>query len=240
MGSGEAIINFRANDSGKKQPFIAMQAASYSNYAVPSSILDKTGYVGPNDSLPQSIVSTMVMWWGEDMDGVTPKLQLFTSDNVAVADGTGEYTMESRTYPFLDTLVSQYTVHLDKETLDGAVEYGGSEGARLDYYKNDKLLRQEALSFRLCNLRGAGTVEDSKALLAELQGMGRDFGTSAKTDETVTQDEWVSMAIELAGGGNYTASNKELFQMQVAPTIIFNFHHSLISTYHHSCKQLVT
>ncbi len=160
----------------------------------------------------------MVMWWGEDMDGVTPKLQLFTSDNVAVADGTGEYTMESRTYPFLDTLVSQYTVHLDKETLDGAVEYGGSEGARLDYYKNDKLLRQEALSFRLCNLRGAGTVEDSKALLAELQGMGRDFGTSAKTDETVTQDEWVSMAIELAGGGNYTASNKELFQMQVAPT----------------------
>ncbi len=94
------------------------------------------------------------MWWGEDMDGVTPKLQLFTSDNVAVADGTGEYTMESRTYPFLDTLVSQYTVHLDKETLDGAVEYGGSEGARLDYYKNDKLLRQEALSFRLCNLRG--------------------------------------------------------------------------------------
>ena len=31
------------------------------------------------------------------------------------------------------TLVSQYTVHLDKETLDGAVEYGGSEGARGDF-----------------------------------------------------------------------------------------------------------
>ncbi len=152
----------------------------------------------------------MVMWWGEDMDGVTPKLQLFTSDNVAVADGTGEYTMESRTYPFLDTLVSQYTVHLDKETLDGAVEYGGSEGARLDYYKNDKLLRQEALSFRLCNLRGQARSRQ-QGPAGRTAGYGQGLWYLCQNRRTVTQDEWVSMAIELAGGGNYTASNKELF-----------------------------
>lgn len=152
------------------------------------------------------------------MAGVTPKLQLRTEEGVLVADGANECTMENTAYPFLSTLVSQYTTRLTKESLEGAVDSGSSAGAYLDYYKDETVIRQESLPFRLSNLRGAGKVEDSEAMRTELEGMGMALGTSAESKSSVTKDEWVSMAIKLAGTGNYTVSDKKNFQMQVAPT----------------------
>ncbi len=221
VGNGEAIVNFRKNTGSDKQPFIILQTVKYANYGVAESILDESGKAGPSDSLPEATLTTAVMWWGRDMTGKNPKLQLVTEDGVAVAAGSGQYQLNEITYPFTESVITQYSVKLNQATMDAIpLKAGRSVGAYLDYYQDgSSLSRRETLSFRLCNMLGMGKVEESNEIGSMLATMGNataaDAGSAKKQGSA---DRFFNAALELVAGDSYSSENEGLFRIQLAPT----------------------
>ena len=221
VGSGEAIVNLRLNDSVGKHPFIALQASSYTNYITPSNLLDYTGKAGPTDSLPEAVITTAVMWWGVDESALTnPKLQLVTETGVAVAAKAGEYSIVQTAYPFVDESITQYTVKLNASTLGGILGSGESIGAYLDYYADGvSLSRHESLPFQLCSMLGMGKVENAQDISTQLKNKGKFVATDGSTAaEMDSGDEFVDLALWLVSSGNYSTGDDKLFRIQITPT----------------------
>lgn len=221
VGSGEAIVNFRANTGSGKHPFVALQTVKYANYGVAESILDESGKAGPSDSLPEATLTTAVMWWGEDMVGKTPKLQLATEDGVAVAAGSGQFSVNEVTYPFTESVITQYSVKLNRTTMDAIpLKAGHSTGLYLDYYEDGSTLsRRETMSFRLCNMLDMGKVEESNEIGSMLATMGKATAANAGSAKGQgSADQFFNIALDLVASDNYSAESEGLFRIQLAPT----------------------
>lgn len=220
VSSGEAIVNFQENPAkdDAKHPFIATQIATLGSGV--SNVMDYTGYVGINEDLPSSMLSTAVMWW-DDEGAAEHKLQLETSDGRKIAANDGEYAIETTTYPFTSHPVTNYTVHLNETTVDRILGVGEATGVTLKYYTDGKMVRSEEMPYRLGNLRGAGKAEDSQSLLTEIQNMGHYMDSSANfesMEELFTVDEYVGKALEFLSDEEYTKDDDKAFQLQLAPT----------------------
>lgn len=220
VSSGEAIVNFQENPAkdDAKHPFIATQIAKLGTGV--SNVMDYTGYVGINEDLPSSMLSTAVMWW-DDEGAAEHSLQLETSDGRKIAANDGEYAIETTTYPFTSHPVTNYTVHLNETTVDRILGVGEATGVTLKYYTDGKMVRSEEMPYRLGNLRGAGKAEDSQALLNEIQGMGHYMDSSAdfeSMEDLFTVDEYVGKALEFLSDEEYTKADDKAFQLQLAPT----------------------
>ena len=217
VGSGSAVVNFRKNAGTGKHPYIAMQSVKYDGSYL--NVLDSKGSVGPSDSYPQASLTTVVMWWGEDMAEKTPTLRLKTDTGIPIADGEGESTITQTDYPFASGRLTSYTVTLNNDTLFGVVPYKNSAALELEYYADGSTLsRKEAMSFKLTNLLGVGAAESSSALLGELQGMGNAMGTSADTSGMNTNDMFVNILLQMVASDSYTTGSDGLFSLQLAPT----------------------
>lgn len=104
VGSGEAIVSFRTNTENGEHPFIAAQIGNYSNAGSITNLLGITGNVGPSDSASEANVTTVVMWWGDNAATVeASRIELVTEDNIPVANGSGEFTLENTAFPSLRT-----------------------------------------------------------------------------------------------------------------------------------------
>lgn len=220
VSSGEALVNFQENTAkdDAKHPFIATQIAILGSGV--SNVMDYTGYVGINEDLPSSMLSTAVMWW--DDEG-TPEhsLQLMTSDGRKIAANEGDYAIETTTYPFTSHPVTNYTVYLNENTVDRILGVGEATGVTLKYYTDGKMVRSEEMPYRLGNLRGAGKAEDSQALLTEIQNMGHYMDSSANfesMEDLYPVDEYVGKALEFLSDEEYTKADDKAFQLQLAPT----------------------
>ena len=222
VGSGEAIVNFRDNpdNNNKQHPFIAAQTSYYTNYTTPSSLLGFTGAVGPNDTMPEAVVTTSVMWWGEDMTGLTPSLQLRVEDGLSVSDGRGEYTLENSVYPFSDIYTTEYTVKLNESSLDGVVKSGEAVNLRLEYYRDGSTKSlEESMTFQLTNMLGVGNVEEAEDLDSILKNMGAFGATDAKgTGNMDVDDDFVTIAMDLIAKDSYTGKDGSTFSIQLVPT----------------------
>lgn len=217
VGSGSAVVNFRKNTGTGEHPFIAMQSVKYDGSYL--NVLDSKGSVGPSDSYPEASLTTVVMWWGEDMTGKTPTLRLKTDTGIPIADGEGESTITQTDYPFASGRLTSYTVMLNDDTLFGVVPYKDSAALELEYYADGSTLsRKEAMSFKLTNLLGVGAAESSSALLGELRGMGNAMGTSADTSGMNTNDMFVNILLKMVASDSYTTGSDGLFSLQLAPT----------------------
>ena len=217
VGSGSAVVNFRKNTGTGEHPFIAMQSVKYDGSYL--NVLDSKGSVGPSDSYPEASLTTVVMWWGEDMTGKTPTLRLKTDTGIPIADGEGESTITQTDYPFASGRLTSYTVMLNDDTLFGVVPYKDSAALELEYYADGSTLsRKEAMSFKLTNLLGVGAAESSSALLGELRGMGNAMGTSADTSGMNTNDMFVNILLKMVASDSYTTGSDGLFSLQLALT----------------------
>ncbi|MBE6930897.1 MAG: S-layer homology domain-containing protein, partial [Ruminococcaceae bacterium] len=202
-----------------KHPFIAAQTTAYTGFGKRSNVLDTTGKIGPNSTFEEAVLTTSVMWWGEDMTGSDPILQLTTQSGAAVATAAAQHSIEHQSYPFTSTLVTKYSVNLNKTTLDEiALAMGKSVGLHLDYYKNGETLsRREALPFALVNLIGVGKVENAPAIPELLETMGMATDTNDKHTKDFG-DEFVNIAMNLVAGDSYSTGDKKAFSIQLAPT----------------------
>ena len=219
--NGEAVVNFRLNGSPSEHAFVVGQYATAKNpatgYESTEDVLDSTGRVGPNDSLPEVELKTVAMWWGDDASVASnAKVKLFTESGHAIAPETA--TLSNNAYPFADEILTTYTVTLNKDTLEGTIPARVISGIYLEYYRDGaNLSRKETLPLRVCNLTGIGKVEDSDTLTGRLQEMGMAMGTDAKTDQS-TGDKFVNKALELVAGGNFSEGRGSRFKMKIAPT----------------------
>lgn len=216
VSSGEAIVNFQENTAkdDAKHPFIATQIAILGSGV--SNVMDYTGYVGINEDLPSSMLSTAVMWW-DDEGTLEHSLQLETSDGRKIAANEGDYAIETTTYPFTSHPVTNYTVYLNENTVDRILGVGEATGVTLKYYTDGKMVRSEEMPYRLGNLRGAGKAEDSQALLDEIQNMGHYMDSSAESI-SIESDEYVGTVLEFLSDEEYTKDDDKAFQLQLAPT----------------------
>lgn len=224
VSSGEAIATFRDNDSKDEHPFIASQVGNYSNYGTLTSLIGATGNVGPSDSCPEAYITTAVMWWGdkkpEDPSKAANKIALMTEDSVPVADGSGEFEIENTSYEFSDELITQYTVRLDKQTMEGLLDAGKAVGLRLDYLADGtSLSRSESLSFSLCNMLGMGRVEEQKSVSDLIANLGSFTQTNATNPEGMSQgDQFVNTLLTLVAEDSYTTEESGSFSIKLAPT----------------------
>ncbi len=220
VSNGEAVVSFRKNPETDKHPFVVNQSVSYSNYGGTVSVLDSTNQIGPGNSFPEVSLTTEVMWWGETRSE-TPanSLKLYLEGKrTPVSADSGEFTSSNQTYPFLNCVVTTYTVKLNKDSLEGVLSAGESSGLLLEYYRDGKTLtRQETLPFRLCNMIGVTRPEDAQTLTDQIQSMGKFIGTGAGS--TISSgDQFVDIAMKLVGEDSYTKRDGSLLSMRIAPT----------------------
>ena len=221
VGSGDAVVNFRANSETEKHPFIIGQTVTArkpdTGYSSTSNVLDDTSRVGPTDSLPESDLTTVVMWWGE---GAAPqprnRLRLFTNAKKELAPDASVQSNDS--YPFTDELLTTYTVPLNNSTLSDTVKPREIRSMYLEYYRDGvSLTRREDLALRVCNLLGAGAVEKSSTLTGQIQQMGAFTGTSGSGAKSMSfGDKFVGMAIDFISGDSFSVG--QAFQMKISPT----------------------
>ena len=219
ISSGEAVVAFRENTSGVKRPFVAMQAVKYGGGGDYLTLMDCKTNVGPSQTCPEASLTTVVMWWGEDMTGKTPSLQLKTETGIPVSDGDGEFSIVPADYPFTSTQMTAYTIILDEDSLSGVVDNMESAGLELEYYADGSTLtRKEPMTFKLTNLLGVDPANKSSALKNELQSMGNALGTNADTSSMGTTDQLVSVMLKFAASDNYTTGGSGLLNLKIAPT----------------------
>ncbi len=216
ISSGSAIINFRHNAGAGKHPFIISQTAANGSTGWPRDVTDSTDCLGPSDSYPAVFLTTEVMWWGENMEGLTPNLQLMTESGIAVADGAGEWDISHTAYPFSSDMLTSYTVRLDEASLDGVIDGGQINGVALDYYKDGSVKsRHEELPFQIYSMVGLGNVESSSTLSDSLKHIGDAMNTNANSNMSFG-DKFVQIALNLVAKEECTGGEK--FSMQLAPT----------------------
>ena len=228
VDAGEAVVTFRENDLNAPRPFIAAQNVRYSNYGTAQSLLGSTGYVGPSDSCEESIVTTDVMWWGDekpkDLESAKNRVALVTSSQQGVATGAGQSSSTNSAYEFSDMLITSYTVRLNKDSMEGLIKSGATSALKLNYYKDGETLsRSESMGFRLSNMLGKGRAEEQTEIRSLLTTMGDAVNTNdpdAKQADMGVDDKFVSKLLELVAGDNYSADTDagKLFKIKIAPT----------------------
>ena len=221
VSNGEAVVSFRKNPETDKHPFVVNQSVSYSNYGGTVSVLDSTDQIGPGNSFPEVSLTTEVMWWGEarpETPANSLKLYLEGKRTPVSAD-SGEFTSSNQTYPFLNCVVTTYTVKLNKDSLEGVLSAGESSGLLLEYYRDGKTVtRQETLPFRLCNMIGVTKPEEAEELVSQIKEIGNMMGTTAKDTKKSFGDEFVNIALNLVASDSYTAPQGKMFSLRIAPT----------------------
>ncbi len=219
VGSGEAVVTFRRNPEDGKHPFIAVQTTAYTGYGKFSNVLDTAGNVGPNSNFEEAVLTTSVMWWGEDMAGCVPTLQFVTDSRQAVAAESGQYNLDSGLYPFTSSVVTKYVVDLNKTTLDAIpLGRGKSTGLVLEYYPNgERMSRQETMPFRLINLIGVSKIEQAGTITDALATMGQATDTNQKQSADLG-DMFVNIALDMVAGDSYSTGDNKAFRIQLAPT----------------------
>ncbi|HIR91683.1 MAG TPA: S-layer homology domain-containing protein [Candidatus Limicola stercorigallinarum] len=220
VGSGETVATFRQNEEQGKHPFIMYQVGVYGANGAPRDVLDYTGKIGPTDDFTEASLTAMVMWWGEEASADEATVALSTADNAVVGASSQHHRLSNTAYPFSDALITEYTVQLNQESLDGVIRSGAATSARLNYYRDgENLVRSEELPFKLCNLVGVGRVEDQTVITDMLHDMGSFAGTNAENDGSMSGgDEFVGVLLNLVATDDYTTGDDKLFSIQLAPT----------------------
>jgi len=223
VGNGEAVVTFRSNPEEGKHSFVAAQTTAYKDYGRPTNVLDTTGNIGPNSNFTETVLTTSVMWWGEEMTEHTPKLQLVTDSGLPLAAESGQHALDPSRYPFTASVVTEYKVNLNQAAMDAiSLDRGQSTGLALEYYRDGTLMsRREAMPFRLFNLIGVEKVEKASSITDLLTTMGQYTGTDNRPgpdNGQIQGDIFVSAALELVAGDSYSTSEDKLFRIQIAPT----------------------
>ena len=219
--SGDAVVNFRYNKGIGMHPFIIEQTVTTKNpsqnYSNTEDILDCTVSVGPTDSLPESEVKTVVMWWGDSAEAAeNGKIKFFTETGLELAASAS--SQSNSTNDFISEMLTTHTMTLNGETLNGVVDPRVKRQTYLEFYRDGvNLSRTQWTSLYVCNLLGMGKVEDSETLAGQIQRMGMAMGTSAKNDQDFG-DQFVGKALQLVAGGNFSEGRGSLFQMKLVPT----------------------
>nr|MCR4804193.1 hypothetical protein [Clostridia bacterium] len=219
ISSGSAIVNFRSNPTGTPHPFLVGQYVTTDGRQ--TDVLRSNTRVGLNDNSPQAELSSMVLWWGEPAQpGASNRLQLFTADGEAIADGPAYSSNVSNdaTYPFISDEITTYTVELSEDSLEGVIDPGGMCSTYLEYYRDGVTMsRKEDLGIQICNLTGAGSVADSPDLENELKGYGSAMSTNG-SNNMGTGDQFVNAILRLVSREQYTDGDPHLFEVKIAPT----------------------
>ncbi|MCR4772677.1 MAG: hypothetical protein K5855_10250 [Oscillospiraceae bacterium] len=219
ISSGNAIVNFRSNPSGQKHPFLIGQHVVTNG--TQTDILCSTDRIGPSDTSPTAMLTSIAMWWGEDRLADAPnRLQLFTADGQKIADNAS-YSSNvscSDAYPFIDQEMTTYTVELSADSLDGTVSSGTLTGTYLEYYRDGTFLtRKEDLGIRICNMTGVGSVDKSDQLNQELASYGTAMNTSG-SNKMDLGDMFVNSILRLVAREEFTDGDEHLFEVKIAPT----------------------
>lgn len=115
----ERIVALEKVPEGQaNQPFVARQAAYFSGgESGPAvDVRNQNGKLGPSSDYPDLLLSTTVLWWGEEIDAQTDaKRSIQYVDSVGIT--LQGQQVDNVSYPFCSMPVTHSTVHLDQSQL---------------------------------------------------------------------------------------------------------------------------
>lgn len=116
----ERIVALEKVPEGQaNQPFVARQAAYFSGgESGPAvDVRNQNGKLGPSSDYPDLLLSTTVLWWGEEIDAQTDaKRSIQYVDSVGIT--LQGQQVDNVSYPFCSMPVTHSTVHLDQSQLN--------------------------------------------------------------------------------------------------------------------------
>lgn len=214
--SGDAI--YTLTEAEGEAPFIAGQTVRYSENGDRFSVLDHTGFVGPNSNYPSAWLSTSVLWWGDklpaDADAAANTVNLQDAGQRVLPN----QTVENIIYPFSTMLMTTHTARLDQSAM---------ERLDLDTYDARNLsvtlsrdgvntYRTSQLPFRLVNMIGAPATEDAESLHDALEQLG---GTSVDVGGKMdTADKLLQAGMKLVASSANYSTEATGFGLKLAPT----------------------
>ena len=224
--TGQVTACFRKNDTKKVQPFVMNQTAAMSyeedgkTYTKdPESVLNYTGSFGVSDDWTKCELNTVVLWWGQSSDRDNKRLVMHATYNdkerkVCTAADVDTSVQYNTGYDFVDECVTTYTVTIDEDHTD-VINNRELKTPYLAYLVDGVQIQEDKMPFRLCNLIGAGKVEETDTLLGNLQQMGLAMSGNSSPDLS-SGDKAVRGLIQICEG-NYTPFGGD-FQLIVTPT----------------------
>lgn len=165
--SGDSIVAWEANDSGKRQPYIAQQTLKYSMSAS-ANVVDirrNTGKVGPSNTFPTAYITTTVMWWGDEDAAEEGRV-----NSVLLQDTTGKtpacQTSKTTTYPFTELVFTENVMTLNDSAMRAwGVSAGGGRSMRAVLSEDGTTAsRTMNLPFKIVNMIGVVKAEDDNVL----------------------------------------------------------------------------
>ncbi len=226
ISSGDAIVTFRRNEAYEagvgyvKHPFLLLQYTVANG--IKQNVLHTNKRVGINDTTRSCTLTSIAMWWGEDATAdAANSLQIFSMDGERFAYRQGEYANRNAksAYPFLEEELTEYTITISEDSLGSVVPDLSITGAYIEFYRDGmSLSHKEEMSIQICNLTGAGKVNESDNVASELEGYGSVAGTSGK-NTMQTEDGFVNRILNLVSeSGNFTDGEEHLFEVRIAST----------------------
>lgn len=162
-----------ANPSREKTPIVVGQYLTAPDGSKQTSILDYVGKFGPDEDMPAMMLTTEVMWWGEDVDSSTAYAELYGADGFKLP-GQSSVTVRP---PLSDYYITRHTQVLNKDTL--WMPLGEARSLMLKVYGDNRTFRKEfVFTAQLANTFGLEAVDET-ALYESLDEM-RDMMVKAK------------------------------------------------------------
>ena len=220
VAAGSAVSNFRKNPTDGAHPYVAAQSATMRNsekaYEQTDNILDKTGYIGISNNVTECAITSLAVWWGKDQS-TDKKIRM----NFDVDANKNKIFSEqnNRTYPFIDEVVTSYTVLANDNNIESTVSSKIKQyPVNVEYYEGEtNLVCTEAMNYRISNMKGYENVQDSKSLAGELQNMGMAMNADAPKSMG-SDDKFVQAAMQAFSYGTYCVGHNDFFCIHITPT----------------------
>jgi len=216
---GDKTVKVRkVSDENKYKPFVVTQ---YVDYGFKSNVLmdvmNFTGRIGLGQTTAETVLTTTVFWWGEDINSDNEKHKLTLKDKHGIIP-KGQ-TSSSLIYPFSTIKATRNTFVMNRDTMKGWLESGESRAMFLLMTQADgSPYKDVPLAFSIINMVEVERAENSAEIndyYSKLSDLFKIKATGLDVADNVIE-----------GGLNYLwrmgldgGVTEDLFAVSLAPTV---------------------
>lgn len=215
---GDKIVKVRkVSDENRYKPFIVTQ---YADYGFKSNVLldvmNFTGRIGLGQTTEETVLTTTVFWWGEDINSDNEKHKLTLKDEHGIIPKW--QTSSSLIYPFSSIKATRNTFVLNRNTMKGWLDSGESRAMYLMMTNADgSPYKEVSLPFSIINMVGVEKAEDSEDINDYYSKLSEVFKIKATGLDVADK--------VINGGLNFlwqvgldSGITKDMFAVSLAPT----------------------
>lgn len=217
---GERILNLEEVPQGKaEQPFLARQIFYFSGEesGLSTDLRGRAGKIGPSADYPDPLLSTSVLWWGEDGADTDPS----TGRSVYYTDTrgnrlTGQEIVNDR-YPFASMPITTVLTPMDQEQVEYLkIDDLRGRGIQLHYVGADgKESKTETMSWSLFNALKLEKATDSSALPEDLKSLANISSSADGSMFQSLENDFIGAGITLA---TQVGVDLPFLQLKLVPT----------------------